>query len=513
MEKTLMAKVISLAAACLFIGGCCPMTQQVEYQPEPAPVSAPAVAAIAPAAGHSVLRTFPCSNQATDVLLLEKSGPEEIYQGEVFEYSVRVQNLADCTLTDVRVVDSMSPNLQFVSAEPQTTSGASAEKLVWVVDQLAAGEVLTFKVKARAVGTGAATNCVDVTYRSKICLESRIVKPDLSITKSAPEKAIVGETIPYKIVVANVGTGLARDIRVIDRLPEGLTTLDGRTAIQSEAFSLGEGESRTLAFSARASKPGKFVNQALARNEAGLTAQDDCTTVVGQPVLEVVKTAPAQQYIGRNIEYEILVKNTGDAVADNLIVTDSLPPEVSFIAADNGGMFEGGAIVWRLPALRPGAGVKLGASVKCLNIGEATNRVVADARGAERAGAQAVTKIRGVAAMLLEVLDVVDPVEVGEMTTYIVTATNQGSALATDVRIICEIEESQQFVQATGDSGVESSDNGAVVFAPVNVQPGGKAVWRVQVKALEADDVRFKVQMNSEQLGRPVQESEATTQY
>ena len=43
--------------------------------------------------------------------------------------------------------------------------------------------------------------------------------------------------------------------------------------------------------------------------------------------------------------------------------------------------------------------------------------------------------------------------------------------------------------------------------------PGEKATWTVTVKALKAGDVRFKTKMTSDQLGRPVEETEATNLY
>jgi len=40
-----------------------------------------------------------------------------------------------------------------------------------------------------------------------------------------------------------------------------------------------------------------------------------------------------------------------------------------------------------------------------------------------------------------------------------------------------------------------------------------KAVWRVVVKALKPANIRFKVTMLSDQLTRPVEETESTNQY
>lgn len=46
-----------------------------------------------------------------------------------------------------------------------------------------------------------------------------------------------------------------------------------------------------------------------------------------------------------------------------------------------------------------------------------------------------------------------------------------------------------------------------------SLAPKAKAIWRVTVKARTPGDVRFKTTMNTDQLGRPVEETEATKLY
>ena len=43
--------------------------------------------------------------------------------------------------------------------------------------------------------------------------------------------------------------------------------------------------------------------------------------------------------------------------------------------------------------------------------------------------------------------------------------------------------------------------------------PKAKATWEVQVKSIKPGDVRFKVNMNSDQLDRDVEETESTNFY
>ena len=107
-------------------------------------------------------------------------------------------------------------------------------------------------------------------------------------------------------------------------------------------------------------------------------------------------------------------------------------------------------------------------------------------------------------------VDISDPIAVGNNETYVITATNQGSAPDTNIRITCTLENTQQYVSSSGAT-TGSSAGSTITFAPLaTLAPKAQATWRVTVKAVKAGDVRFTAVMNTDQLTRPVQETEAT---
>lgn len=94
-----------------------------------------------------------------------------------------------------------------------------------------------------------------------------------------------------------------------------------------------------------------------------------------------------------------------------------------------------------------------------------------------------------------------------------ITATNQGSATDTNIRIVCTLEDNEQYVSSTGATRGSASGN-TVTFEPLpSLAPKAQAVWRVTVKAVKAGDVRFTVIMNTDQLTRPVTRNESTHLY
>jgi uncharacterized repeat protein (TIGR01451 family) len=146
--------------------------------------------------------------------------------------------------------------------------------------------------------------------------------------------------------------------------------------------------------------------------------------------------------------------------------------------------------------------------------GEFCNTATASAYCAEPVTARACTEFKGIPAILLEVVDSPDPIQVGETTTYTITATNQGFALDTNVRIICTIPGSQEYVSSAGATTGTLRGN-TLTFAPLpRLEAKQRATWTVTVRATGEESVRFGVSMASDQLqGEPVRETEATNQY
>ena len=89
-----------------------------------------------------------------------------------------------------------------------------------------------------------------------------------------------------------------------------------------------------------ANRAGRFDNKATVAGEFGLTAESQSvTTVVRQPVLTITKSCKAREYINRPISAEITVANTGDGVARDTVIEDTLPAgaELRIVGRGKGG--------------------------------------------------------------------------------------------------------------------------------------------------------------------------------
>ena len=126
---------------------------------------------------------------------------------------------------------------------------------------------------------------------------------------------------------------------------------------------------------------------------------------------------------------------------------------------------------------------------------------------------QCQTRVAGIPAVLLEVVDLADPIEVGNEVTYEIRVTNQGSKALTNVKLICTLPGELEFVSASGATPSQTQDR-TITTDPLPVLgPKSETSWRVVARALSIADARFKVELTSEEFARPVEEYEATLLY
>jgi hypothetical protein len=117
-------------------------------------------------------------------------------------------------------------------------------------------------------------------------------------------------------------------------------------------------------------------------------------------------------------------------------------------------------------------------------------------------------------AILLEVIDTEDPVQVGGTEKFYVTVTNQGNADDENIAITVNFEENFDYVSSTGPTLGKAEDSKSVTFAPLaSLAPGHKATWEVTAKALSEGDHRTSVKLTSDAIQRSVDETEATRIY
>lgn len=484
--------------------------QAPTQQQFPTPVK-PELVAVSESGSSTVSRTYPWAE--CGLVQLDKAMPKEVGLNALFGYTIKVTNLTDTTLTDIVVTEELPSNFKFTSANPIAREDANT--LVWDIESLGPKASKEITVSGKATYTDFLKYCTTVlTPVIPACAGIEVIQPKLKLTKIAPVEVLLCDPVAVKYVITNTGTGAVPNVKIVDALPTGLRTIDGKSELVLDGGTLMAGQSQQLTAEFRATKTGTYVSKAVASSSTGLRTESNATTtIVGLPVLTISKTGPDRQYLGRAITYEITVTNKSDVPAKNAVLEDTIPEGVTSVKATAGAKLSGSTLVWEFGTLAPNTSKKVRVAYTPTKAGTLTDGATATAYCAEPVTASMRTVVTGIPALLLEVVDVEDPVRIGNRATYVIRVTNQGSANATNIRVVCVLEDNVQYVSSAG-STASSVEGETVKFLPLGtLAPQAKAAWRVVVAAVSPGDVRFKTMMNADQLTRPVEETEATHLY
>lgn len=483
-------------------------------QPRPAPRPAPVITGdCAPAVGPGMTRSslaFPTGEANSSAIMLHTVMPAQVRLGTEFNYQYQVCNLTGGVLQNVVVTQDSLDNLNIVRSTPSFQRGAAG--LVWNLGELGPNETRIIDVTATASSVGIAANCVSVSYNNVLCHGTEVVEPALQLTKTVSEtNVLVCDPVEICYTVTNPGTGVASNVVIRDTLANGLTA-NGSSTVSIPVGDLDPGESETRCISVDVSAPGRYFSPASANADGGLTASaPEVGTVYTEPELAITCTSRDFEFIDRPADFTYTVRNSGNGPAENVVATVNLSG--GSITGTSAGAASGSTATVQLGTIP--AGQSRDFTVTGISGATGTMSASAAVTGvcADPANTSCSVDYRGIPAIALEVIDGPDPVEVGTTTVYTVTVTNQGTAVDRNIRVVAELPTQMSFVGATGDTDVTAAGQ-SLTFNPVaSLAAGAQATWRVTVRANAAGNVRFALQMTSDEFTEPVRETEATNLY
>jgi uncharacterized repeat protein (TIGR01451 family) len=345
-------------------------------------------------------------------------------------------------------------------------------------------------------------------------LQVKVREPKLVLKASAPGKVMVGDAAAFTLTVSNPGDGAADQVKIHATLTDGLEHARGNK-VDFEIGNLAAGETRSVQLICATKAGGAQKCEGSAEAEGGLRAADAAGVDVIMPRLDLQLGGPALRYLERKALYTLKVTNPGDAPATNVTVSDVVPVGFKVLAASDGGRhdFSTRSVSWFLGEIGPGQTREVKLEVQAINPGEHKHKASAVAARGLRAESELMTRVEGLSALLLEMVDTEDPIEVNGDTAYEIRVTNTGSKTETDIKIVATVPDKMQFKNAQGP--VRYREEGkTIVFEPIErLAPRADAIFRINVKAMEPGTVRFKIQMTSTNLVEPVVKMEATRIY
>jgi uncharacterized repeat protein (TIGR01451 family) len=447
---------------------------------------------------------------------LTHEGPPAVGVGQEVVYTTRIANKGKIESRSMTVVAPLPDGLRYVRSVPPAVP--DGKQLVWTLGLLPPGQVHTVQAFYQAGPAGTVTSCVSVVteegQRDQACVKTIITQPQLKLTLSAPPTGVVGAPVSYQITVTNPGTGPATNVKLTAVFDKGLKHESPAQTVTLDFGTLGPGETKsaTPPLVLTPQQPGPLRTTVTATADGGLTDKQEHVLTAQQPRLGVSLAGPRTKYADRRVEWNIHVRNPSDVPLANVVVRDRLPPELLYEGATQGGVFNNGEVVWTLNGIGANSEKILQVTTRTAKApGKTLHSVTATADPNLRATDEKPLEILGLAALRLEAVDIGDPAEVGKQVTYQVEVTNTGSLPANQVEIKAYIPDEMKVLAAPGPS-LFTLDKNVVTFAKVDALPAGKSLrYTIEVQALKAGDVRFRVELRSLALQAPVMEEESTT--
>ena len=311
-----------------------------------------------------------------------------------------------------------------------------------------------------------------------------IATPDVRVNKTAPGAASPGYPVRYTVVYGNQGLATAHQVRLTDTLPNGVSDVEvgfDRTVTQTGfapgplVWNLGElssGEGGTIWLTATiwstAELGTQLVNTATINTptpgDNPANNQDTAVTIVSGAVLKVAKSAtPDPVAAGGQLQYTLVVTNSGAQATENLVITDRLPLNTAFVSASAGGSLQNDIVRWTPVdivigghtavtfAVQVGPGLISGTLL-------VNDEYVAMADNAPGLANDPVTvTVHSLPILSIEKLA---PAAVGpdEDLVYTLRYRNSGNAVAHTVRIIEQYDPNVTFVSATPPPDVGNNE-------------------------------------------------------
>lgn len=433
---------------------------------------------------------------------ISKNMPPEVAMGEEFMYELSVR--AGSCAGDVVVTDLVPEGATYVRSEP--AAKVDGRKLTWTLGDLNAGQTQPIKIWVKADKEGTLTSCAMVHALPRACDSTKVGRALIALTKTGPETATLNSEFSYTITVVNRGTSVARNVVVVDDIPEGLTPVGGQRRLTFNVGNMAPGESKSFPVAVRGTTRGKHCNvAAVTTGNAGEAKAEACTTIL-QPGLKIVKTGMKEQFLSRVAKYAIAVANTGDTVLNGVTVTDTAPAATTIVEAP-GATISGNTATWNVGRLNPGEEKTFAVSLTSMRAGNHCNVAVASSGDGLRQSAEACTIWSGIGAILLEVVDDPDPIRIDDQTTYTIRVTNQGTANLNNISSFAEFDVENSPVSTS--AGTVSGQKVTFPTVPV-LAPKASFTYTVKVKGAKTGDARNKVTILCDEIKTPVVEEEST---
>jgi uncharacterized repeat protein (TIGR01451 family) len=437
----------------------------------------------------------PPQELATPIVTLNVRAPKDAQPGKDVEYHLIVENPSRAPAHHVRVLDRLPAGARFVrSTPPAQRDNPESRDYTWELGTLPPAEHREIVLVITPPADSEFENQAFVRFEHGLKVKTRLARPDLHLRVQAPPKAGIHEAVTYFLEVSNGGKAEAHDVVVrVDGTPGDLSIADSKVDGQTDRsnrdlpreWKLGSvqpGQTRKLEFSGACLKIGKMRNRAELTAAGGVRQQAEAAVEVVAPHVGVEVLGPRWHPVGTPATYTIVVSNTGAVTANEVQVTNSVPPEVTLVSSPKGSV-EGSRVRWLLDRVPGGGKQSVQFTVRVDHVGKFRNVVrVAAVEGNEEAGST-ITQFIDPAKPGVDIEPETSKWEVGRNTACRFRICNPSQTVMRSVCLSITLPDGLQLLDVRGPSRYRL--DGIIVHCDPLTQllPGQEVIYTVDARA------------------------------
>ncbi len=491
------------------------------------------------ASAPTILSTGPTTQDlklgTADLLITKTDSQTAVQPGQALTYLITVKNNGSIDAAGVALVDKIPKAFLTYNSSSGTnwscTYDSSSDPTYGILTctfsgSLATNTPTTLTVAATVSnslpdGTTSISNYAkvtttgpekDTTNNEVSDVDTVTAHPDLTLTDraaAAHSPVQTGDTIYYTYSGTNLGAATATGVKVVATLDSHVTYVTGSVTLKIDGVSytptvVVSGQTVTFTFPAGATiPPGKaweLKYNATAGSSLGTTivnsatiseAQTDTNPANNTDAYALPAAAGVDLYLakaatastspaapGSTILYTLNYGNKGSTNATNVVITDPLPANTTFVSATGGGLYTAPNVAWNVGSLAAGASGavqftvqigKLPAGDTAINNGPASIAATGSDELPADNTASASTPVTAQPDLVISKDDGVTQVLAGGAVAYTIKYRNTGNQAATGVKIVDTLLNGVTFV---------SDDAGGVYTPPTDTTPG-TITWNI----------------------------------
>ena len=289
--------------------------------------------------------TLSTVNASADLSITKSSLPDPVTAGKMLTYTINVTNPGPSDALNVVITEVYHENFVFSSSSPSPDRRTTNQ---WTFKAIQAGDTETISItgvvdpstlESLSNTVTLTSDTLDPNEANNTSLEDTKIETsaDLTLEKSGPSTATIGEKITYTIDVMNPGPSDALEVRVTDPVPSGTEYVsDSSVGTYDPAggiWTIGKltsGSSTSIDITVRILSDTKdsITSTAIV---ASITSDPDplnnkatiTTSVQTSADLSITKSSLSDPvFAGESLTYTINVTNSGPSDALNVVITE-----------------------------------------------------------------------------------------------------------------------------------------------------------------------------------------------